>query len=370
MKKFSDKDLSFMRRALSLAKRGMASASPNPMVGAVIVKNGIAIAEGFHKRPGTAHAEAAAIAAAGAKAKGATLYVSLEPCCHTDKKTPPCTRTMIASGIKKVVIATIDPNPKVSGKGIKELAENGIDVRSGLLEAEAKKLNEAYSKYITTGMPFVTLKVAMTLDGRIADADGGSKWITGEESRRLVHRMRSRADAILSGVGTVLADNPCFTARIKGCKNPKRIIIDPHFRTPLDFNVCNPDAETLFVVRSSSVQPEKLARATECGLSVIEFESEVLDIKWLLKKLGESGISSVMIEAGSRLNAHAITQGVVDKAAIFIAPKIVADSRAMSAFESGVFRSIDESFRLNSASVKRIGNDFFIEGYIDSQPAI
>jgi len=365
MKKFTDKDISFMRRALSLAKRGMASASPNPMVGAVIVKNGIVIAEGFHKRPGTAHAEAAALALAGQNAKGAVMYVTLEPCCHTDKKTPPCTRAIIASGIKRVYVAMQDPNPKVSGKGIKELADNGIDVRLGLLEAEAKKLNEAYSKYITTGMPFVTLKVAMTLDGRIADAEGNSKWITSEESRKMVHRMRSSSDALLTGVGTVLADNPCFTARIKGGKNPKRIIIDPHFRTPLNFNVCRPDAETLFVVRSSSVQPEKVRRAVECGLSIVEFESEILDIKWLVKKLGEFGISSVMIEAGSRLNAHALAQGVVDKIAVFIAPKMLADSRAIAAFGSGVFRSISDAYRLRDFSFRKVGSDILIIGYTD-----
>jgi diaminohydroxyphosphoribosylaminopyrimidine deaminase/5-amino-6-(5-phosphoribosylamino)uracil reductase len=368
LKNFTDSDISFMRHALRLAKRGINSASPNPMVGAVIVKNGVAIAEGFHEKPGMPHAEAAALTAAGKRAMGAALYVNLEPCCHIDKKTPPCSRAIISSGIKEVFISMIDPNPKVAGRGISELIENGIKVQTGLLENEAKKLNEAYSKYITTGMPFVTLKVAMTLDGRIADANGRSKWITGEKSRRLVHRIRSRTDAILSGVGTVLADNPCFTARIKNGKNPKRIIVDPGFRTPLTFNVCNPDAETVFVVRHSAVQSEKVKKAIEYGLSVIEFESEVLDIKWLLQKLGDSGIASVMIEAGSRLNTHALSQSVVDKFLMFVAPSIIADSNAIPAFGSGVFRSIDEAFRLRDIRLKRVGQDVMMEAYPDLKP--
>ncbi|MBN2654502.1 MAG: bifunctional diaminohydroxyphosphoribosylaminopyrimidine deaminase/5-amino-6-(5-phosphoribosylamino)uracil reductase RibD [Nitrospirae bacterium] len=368
LKKFSDRDILYMKRALRLAKKGCFTASPNPMVGAVIVKNNKIISEGFHKMPGALHAEAAALALAGPKAKGAAMYVTLEPCCHTDKKTPPCTRAIIASGIKRVYVAMQDPNPKVSGKGMRELAENGIDVISGVLESDARKLNEAYFKYITTGMPFVILKTAMTLDGRIADAQGDSKWITSEKSRILVHRIRSSVDFLLTGVGTVLADNPCFTSRIKGGRNPKLIIIDPELRTPMNFSVCKTVVNTTFVVRRSSVPQERMQRFIDAGFSVLKFDSEVLEIKWLLKKLGESGISSVMIEAGSRLNAHAVSQGVVDKFLIFVAPKILADSKAMSVFESGVFRPISEAFRLRNTRLKRVGSDFLIEAYPDFKP--
>ncbi|MFN3478945.1 MAG: bifunctional diaminohydroxyphosphoribosylaminopyrimidine deaminase/5-amino-6-(5-phosphoribosylamino)uracil reductase RibD, partial [Thermodesulfovibrionales bacterium] len=211
--KVTDRDISFMKRAISLASKAVGMTSPNPMVGAVLVKNGEIIASEYHRMPGQPHAEALVIDHAKEKARGSTLYVSLEPCCHKDKRTPPCTEAIIRSGIKRVFVAMVDPNPKVSGKGIKELREAGIEVLSGVLEKEARRLNEAYIKYITTGMPFVILKVAMTLDGKIATPLGQSKWITGEKARGVVHRLRNSVDAIMTAIGTVKADDPLLTVR-------------------------------------------------------------------------------------------------------------------------------------------------------------
>jgi diaminohydroxyphosphoribosylaminopyrimidine deaminase/5-amino-6-(5-phosphoribosylamino)uracil reductase len=229
-------DIFFMKRALLLAGRAKDKTSPNPMVGALLVKKGRIISEGYHKKAGTPHAEVIAIDEAGAEASGSTLYVSLEPCCHKDKRTPPCTEKIITSGIKKVVISMKDPNPKVSGKGIAELEKAGIQVISGILEAKARKLNEAYVKHITTGMPFVILKIAMTLDGKIATPTGESKWITGEKARKMVHRLRGSVDAVMTAIGTVKADNPLLTCRVSGYNNPVRII-DPRLETVPDFHV-------------------------------------------------------------------------------------------------------------------------------------
>ena len=239
----------YIRRTLRLAARAQGMTSPNPMVGAVIVKNGEILSEDYHRKPGTLHAEALAIATAGKEAKGSTLYVNLEPCCHTEKRTPPCAKTIIHAGIKRVVIGMTDPNPKVSGKGISELKDAGIEVTSGVLENEARKLNEAYTKYITTGKPFVTLKVAMTLDGKIATPEGQSKWITGEQARKKVHTLRSRADAIMTAIGTVKADDPQLTVRMKKGKNPLRIVIDPNLEIPLHAKILRTPPPTIIVTR-------------------------------------------------------------------------------------------------------------------------
>ncbi|PNX52112.1 MAG: riboflavin biosynthesis protein RibD, partial [Thermoplasmata archaeon M9B2D] len=220
-------DVFFMKRALRLARKAEGHTSPNPLVGAIIVKDDTIIAEGYHKKAGLPHAEAEAIQKATKSLEGSTLYVTLEPCCHTDKRTPPCTSAIISSKIKRVVVAMIDPNPKVSGKGIKILQEAGITTNVGVLEEPARRLNEFYIKFIRTRVPFVILKTAMTLDGKIATPEGESKWITSEKSRDLVHRYRGRVDALLSAIGTVQADNPRFTTRIRGKKDPVRIIIDP-----------------------------------------------------------------------------------------------------------------------------------------------
>lgn len=370
------KDVLFMKRALRLAAKARGMTNPNPMVGAVIVKSGRIIAEDYHKRPGELHAEALAIRKAQGRAKNATLYVTLEPCCHLKKRTPPCTGAIINAGIKKVVIAMKDPNPKVSGKGIEELQRHGIQVIDGILEEEAMRLNEAYIKYITTRTPFVTLKVAMTLDGKIATPEGQSKWITGEPARKIVHRMRNESDAVLTAIGTVLADNPQFTVRLgeraksgqRNVKNPLRVIIDPDLATPLDYNVCCIPPRTLIVARSQKSEAgiRKVKGLIEKGVEIMEYDGDRIDLACLMSTLGELQVMSVLIEGGSSLNAAALRDGVVDKVVFFIAPKIIGGKDSIPAIGGKEFQRLEDAFLLRDMKVKRVGQDLMVEGYLRS----
>ena len=360
-------DASFMNRAITLSTRARGMTSPNPMVGAVIVKNGKIIAEGYHRKPGTPHAEALAITAAGEKARSSTLYVSLEPCCHTDKRTPPCTRTIIGSGIRKVVMAMRDPNPKVSGKGMKELERTGIEVVTGILEEKAKRLNESYIKYITTRRPFVILKVAMTLDGKIATGAGQSKWITGEEARKMVHRLRSSVDAVMTAIGTVKADDPQLTSRIRNGRNPKRVLIDPSLEVSPGAKILRVPPETIIVAKDTR-NPAVLRKAKlllKNGTYILFYKVQ-LDLNWLIERLGEKGITSIMIEGGSSLNAHALEDGIVDKVMFFIASKIMGGIASYPAVGGRTLRGLDEAYRLKDTTVRRLGEDFLVEGYLTS----
>lgn len=364
-----DKDKLYMKRALRLAAKARGSTSPNPMVGAVIVKGGAVIAEDYHKKPGELHAEALAIRKAGEKARNTTLYVTLEPCCHLDKKTPPCTQAIINAGIKKVFVAMKDPNPRVSGKGIDELKKHGIEVVVGIHEAEARKLNEAYAKYISTGRPFVLLKVAMTLDGKIATPEGQSKWITGESARKLVHEMRSGVDAVLTAIGTVKADNPELTARHrKGAKSPGRIVIDPGLDTPLHYKIFNVPPETILVTkkRGQTSGGAKMKALIDKGVRVMEYEGERVDLKWLMQVLGSREITSVMIEGGASLSAYALQDGIVDKVAFFIAPKIIGGKSSIPAVGGTLFKRLEEAYKIHDMTVKRTGGDILIEGYLQA----
>jgi diaminohydroxyphosphoribosylaminopyrimidine deaminase/5-amino-6-(5-phosphoribosylamino)uracil reductase len=354
------KDEFYIKRALRLAEKARGMASPNPMVGAVIVKNGRIISEDFHRRPGTPHAEALAIGKAGEKARDASVYVNLEPCCHTEKRTPPCTKAIISAGIKKVIISMKDPNPRVSGRGITELHKAGIEVKTGILEDRAKKLNEAYIKYITTGKPLVILKTAMTLDGKIATPEGQSKWITGEKARKSVHRLRSSVDAIMTAIGTVKADNPQLTSRIKGGKNPVRIVIDPNLEMPFDAKVLQSPPKTIIVTRINNSKSNYLYKS---GIKMIYYK-EKLYLKWLIEKLGEMEIASVLIEGGSSLNAHALEDGIVDKVMFFIAPIIIGGWESFPAIGGKTFKRIEDAYRIKEIDIKRIGEDILIEGYV------
>lgn len=345
-----------MKMALRLAKKALGRTSPNPMVGAVIVKDGKVIAEDYHKKAGQPHAEALAIETAGDYARGATLYVNLEPCCHTAKRTPPCTKAIISSGINSVVISMQDPNPKVSGQGIEELEKAGIEVTCGVLEYQARRLNEAYIKHITTGKPFATLKVAMTLDGKIAQPDGHSKWITSAKSRRMVHKMRSASDAVLTAIGTVKADDPEFTARIQDGKNPIRVVIDPNLETPVDAKILKTPPATIIVTkRRDANMPE--------GVEVLTYDA-TLSLGWLMTELGKMGIVSLLIEGGSSLTSHCIGEGIVDKVVFFIAPKIIGGGDSIPAVGGKLIRSIEEAIEIKEGKIKRIGGDFVVEGYV------
>lgn len=360
-------DSFFMTRAITLATRARGMTSPNPMVGAVIVKNGKIISEGYHRKPGTPHAEALAITAAGGAANASTLYVSLEPCCHTDKRTPPCTRAIINSGIKRVVMAMRDPNPKVSGKGLRELERAGIEVVTGILEEKAKKMNESYIKYITTGKPFVILKVAMTLDGKIATGAGQSKWITGEKSRMMVHRLRSSVDAVMTAIGTVKADDPQLTARIRNVRNPRRVLIDPSLEVSPDAKILRVPQEMIIVTKHTidPVRNKKLNNFIIKGCYILLYKQK-LELNWLLERLGEVGITSLMIEGGSSLNAHALEEGIVDKVMFFIASKIMGGTASYPAVGGKTLRELDEAYRLKDTAVRRVGEDLLVEGYLST----
>lgn len=359
-------DESLIRRTLALAARARGRTSPNPMVGALVLKNGKIISEGYHKKAGTAHAEVIAIDRAGDEARGSTLYVSLEPCCHRDKRTPPCTDKIISSGIRRVVIAMSDPNPKVAGKGTEELRKNGIEVVSGVLENEARRLNEYYIKYISTRRPFVIMKVAMTLDGKIATPEGESKWITGEKARREVQRLRCGVDAIISAAGTVAADDPQLTCRtIKG-RSPLRVIVDPRLDIGHMMKVFSvPPPTVVATCRPGIDRADAKEVLSERGIDIIEHVGERVDLRRLMAELGRRGIMSVMVEAGSSFTSSCLESGIVDKVFFFIAPKIIGGKSSFPAIGGESFRRLSEAYRVREMRARRVGEDILIEGYIE-----
>ncbi len=370
----------FMQKALAIAAKGQGRTSPNPMVGAVIVKGNKIIAEGYHRKAGTPHAEVAALKKAGAKAKGATLYINLEPCCHTDKKTPPCSKAIIKSGIKKAVIAMIDPNPKVSGRGIKELKNAGIETEVGIMGTEAKRLNKAFIKFITRKEPFVILKVAQSLDGKIATASGKSKWITSEEARKHVHKMRNEVDAVLVGINTVKKDNPSLTCRIQGGRNPYRIIVDSRLQIPLNAKVLkHKDGKTILATtRKTPVKKINFLKKRGNKVLIVKGRagkvhpigqkappglSNGVNLKALMKELGRLNIASLMIEGGSSINASALSSKIVDKIMFFISPKIIGGTDAVPSVGGKSPASLRNAVRIKNPQVKIIGEDILLEGY-------
>ena len=312
----------FMREALRIAENARGRTSPNPLVGAVVVKDGKIIAEGWHRQAGTPHAEVHALNMAGELASGATLYVTLEPCSHFGR-TPPCAEKIIESEIKKVVAAMEDPNPKVAGRGFGMLKSAKIEVEVGILEAEARKLNEVFIKWIKTGFPFVTMKFASSLDGKIATFSGESQWISCFESRKFVHRLRDINDAILVGIGTVLADNPSLTTRLVEGKNPVRIIVDSKARTPLDSKIVTDKSARTIIAVTENAPREKIFSLKNLGAEIIFAGKERIDLKILLKKLGEMEITSILVEGGGKIHFSMLESGLVDKIFAFIAPKII-----------------------------------------------
>lgn len=359
-------DEAYIRRTLALARRAEGMTSPNPMVGALLVKRGRIIAEGYHKKAGTAHAEVIAIEKAGPDASDSTLYVSLEPCCHKDKRTPPCTEKIRSAGIKKVVVAMKDPNPKVAGKGLDELRRAGIEVVSGILEEKARQLNEFYISHITTHRPFVILKVAMTLDGKIATPEGESKWITGDKARKEVHRLRGKVDALLTAIGTIKADDPLLTCRTGRMKSPIRIILDPHLEINPNANVLNCPPATIIVASDGSSR-KKLKMLQTRGVSIMEHVGSRVDLPRLIKQLGAEGIVSVLVEGGSSLASSCLEAGIVDKVIFYIAPKIIGGERSFPAVGGKAFRRLQDAHFLSGTSVRRLGDDIVIEGYIHKQ---
>ncbi|HIE13634.1 MAG TPA: bifunctional diaminohydroxyphosphoribosylaminopyrimidine deaminase/5-amino-6-(5-phosphoribosylamino)uracil reductase RibD [Desulfotomaculum sp.] len=364
-------DEAFMRRTFELAAQARGWTSPNPMVGAVIVRDGRVVAEGYHRRVGLPHAEVEALRAAGEDARGSTLYVSLEPCCHTGR-TGPCTEAIIAAGVKRVVAAMADPNPLVSGKGFARLKESGVEVEFGILEREARRLNEAFIKFITTRRPFVILKTAMSLDGKIATATGESKWITGEEAREYVHQLRNACDAVLVGIGTVLKDDPSLTTRLPGGgRDPARVVVDSRARTPLEARVLNQRSEAAtFIAVTEMAPPERMEALKQAGAQVLVCgPGPAVDLKFLLAALAEREIASVLVEGGSAVNASFLLQGLVDKLVWFIAPLIIGGREAIGPVGGTGVRSLAKAIRLSELSVRQLGSDLCIEGYLNHEGA-
>lgn len=349
----------YMQLAIQLAKATKGQTSPNPAVGAVIVNNGEIVGIGTHLKAGEAHAEVHAIKMAGSKAEGATIYVTLEPCSHYGK-TPPCASLIIEKKIKKVVIATQDPNPIVSGKGIEMLTEAGVDVEIGLCQAEAEELNQDIFHFNRSQTPFVTLKTAMTLDGKIATLTGESKWITGKKAREDVHHYRHTHDAILVGVGTVLKDNPKLTTRLpEGGKNPIRIILDRELQTPVNSYVIQDESTPTWLVIDKSVENKQKARYNFQHVTFIEV-SQPHHYPDLMQKLGELGITSLFVEGGSRVNNRFLKSKLVDQYIFYIAPTVIGGSNAPTSFEGTGFQHLKDALKLQFESVEQIGEDLKI----------
>ena len=357
-----------MKRAIELAKKGIGYTSPNPLVGAVIVKDGRIIGEGYHEVYGGPHAEVNAFRNAKEDVNGATMYVTLEPCSHYGK-TPPCANAIVEKEISKVIIGMMDPNPMVAGRGIKILQDNGIQVITCILEDEVKKLNEIFIKYITTKRPFGILKTAMTLDGKIATSSGDSMWITNEASRNYVHEIRHRVSGIMVGVGTILSDNPKLTTRLhnKEGKDPTRIIVDTTARIPLDSNVLNNNSKAKTIIATTErANNEKLQAIKEKGAEIIitPLKDNKVDLSFLMKSLGESGIDSVLIEGGSTLNYSALEEGIIDKVISFIAPKIIGGNESKTPVGGEGIKYIKDAILLEDIQISRFCQDIIIEGYL------
>lgn len=344
-----------MQKALELSLKG--NPSPNPLVGCVITKANKIIATGFHKKFGEAHAEINALKKAGKKAINAEIYVSLEPCTHfKGKKTPACAQAIIKSGIKKVFIALTDPNKKVKGKGIKQLKKAGIKVETGLLKEKAEKINESFIKFQKTGQPFVTLKAAITLDGKIASKTFESKWISSEESRKKVHEMRSKTDAVLTGENTVLKDNPKLTARIKGGRNPLRVIVTSK-KIPSDYNVFV-DSNFLIATTDKKLFSEKKFQGKILELKA---KNNLVDLKKLLSELGKRNVSSLLVEGGSGIYSSFVKQKLADKLVLFIAPKILGSG--IPVFGGLGVKKPEKALELKCVSFSETGKDLLLEGY-------
>lgn len=353
----------FMERAIELAKRGMGWTNPNPLVGAVIVKDGRIIGEGWHEKIGGLHAERNALKNCREDPAGAELYVTLEPCCHYGK-TPPCTEAVIDAGIRKVYVGNSDPNPKVSGKGIQILRDHGIQVETGVLEKECRELNEIFFHYISSNIPFTALKYAMTLDGKIATCTGESQWITGKEARNHVHQLRHRYSAIMAGIGTVLADDPMLNARIDHGNHPVRVICDSKLRIPLDSKIVKTADQIPTIIATVSQNQEKCSMLKEKGCEILHTDpdQERVEIRQVMKELGRREIDSVLVEGGGTLNESLIKNHCIHKVYAYIAPKLLGGSDAKTPIEGKGIAGIQDAFCLDDLKIKRLGEDLLLEG--------
>jgi diaminohydroxyphosphoribosylaminopyrimidine deaminase / 5-amino-6-(5-phosphoribosylamino)uracil reductase len=358
----SEFHLKMMRQAVVLARRGVGKTSPNPAVGCVIVRDGAVVGRGWHKKAGTPHAEVHALNEAGELAAGADVYVTLEPCAHFGK-TPPCAKALIAAKVARVFVAMVDPNPLVAGGGIRMLREAGIEVQTGLLEEACRELNRPFIKWIQTKLPYVILKSAVTLDGKTATSNGDSKWITSDRSRREVHRLRGRVDAIMVGVGTVLKDDPLLTCRVPGGKDPLRVVVDSTLRIPLHAAILSVKSSVGTLIASCSADQARIEAVTSRGAEILgckESDGRV-DLADLFRELGARGVQSVLLEGGSHLAGAALRAGLIDKCMIFLAPKLVGGG-GFGLFSGDGVGLMEDAIKLEGMTVKRVGVDLLVEG--------
>lgn len=357
-------DFAYMRQAVALARRGTGWTSPNPLVGAVLVKDGTVIGRGYHARCGGLHAERAALADCTVSPRGATMYVTLEPCCHQGRQ-PPCTDAILDAGIARVVVGSDDPNPLVAGKGLEILRRGGVEVVTGVLREECDALNPVFFHFIRTKRPYVVMKYAMTMDGKIATRTGASRWITGEAARRRVHRDRHRYTAIMAGVGTVLEDDPMLNCRIKGCKNPVRVVCDTHLRTPLTSQIVRTAGE-IPTILATCAEPSLYGPYLDAGCRVwtLPEKDGHVDLNALMDRLGAAEIDSVLLEGGGTLNWAALESGIVQRVQAYVAPKLFGGD-AKSPVEGQGVALPDQAVALKHTRVIRVGEDILLESEVD-----
>lgn len=355
----------YMERAIELAWKGCGFVNPNPMVGAVIVKDGAIIGEGYHERYGGLHAERNALKNCTVSPRGAVLYVTLEPCCHYGK-TPPCTEAILESGISKVVVGTQDPNPRMAGKSIRLLREKGISVDVGLMEDKCRELIRPFSKFIRTGVPYVLMKYAMTMDGKISAHTGNAKWITDKEARLHAQRQRLRCSAIMVGVNTVIEDDPLLTCRLENGRDPVRVICDTRLRTPLSSKIVRSARETQTILAAVSPEAERRRLYEEQGVKILELPEKDghVDLRALMSRLGREGIDSILLEGGSTLNWSAVRQGIVDEVHTYIAPKLLGGTDSKTPVGGTGFDSPGDALPLRVKRVSRIGEDWLMESEV------
>lgn len=362
------KDEQCMHLALSLARKGMGTTSPNPMVGAVIVRGNRVIGKGYHRKAGMPHAEIVALNDAKEEARGATLYINLEPCAHVGR-TPPCVNSIIAAGVRRVVVAMLDPNPLVNGKGVNELKKAGIEVKVGLLEEEAKRLNEAFVVYMEKKRPFFTMKGAVSLDGKIATKTCDSKWISNEESRRYVNKLRSSVDGIMVGINTVILDNPLLIPKIARPKKfPVRIILDSKLRIPLSCDVVKTSEKyKTWVFTAEDSRPDKETKLRSMGLDVVRVpkdESGRVSPKHVCEALFKREIMHVLVEGGGEINSGLLKEGLLDKIVLFYAPIIIGGKGAYNLIGGKGIDFLKDAYKIDIAAVKRFKEDIYLEGYV------